>query len=147
MVDLQASGQMTAERAETLIREFGSPLFVYDAEIIKRQYDRLSRAFRRCAMRIHFAGKSLPNISIWRYLEQLGSGFDAVSIQEVELALRAGFPKQRILFTPNSVGIEEYEAAIALGVRIQVDNLSILEELGARYGHSVSVGVRLNPHI
>src|SRR5690606_30800896 len=122
-------------------------LFVYDSAIIERQYTRLRSAFSRCATSIHFAGKSLPNISVWKYIKSLDAGFDAVSIQEVELALRAGFTERDILFTPNSVGIHEYEDAMRLGVRIQVDNLNILEELGARYGNGISVGVRLNPHI
>lgn len=137
----------TGEEATRLMDEFGSPLFVYDAAIMERQYKRLRSAFNRCATKIHFAGKSLPNINVWRYLKELGAGFDAVSIQEVQLALHAGFDPREILFTPNSVGLDEYEQAINLGVHINVDNLTILEELGALYGDRVPVGVRLNPHI
>lgn len=135
------------ENAEALIAEFGSPLFVYDTAVIDRQYKRLKGAFKRCATRIHFAGKSLSNINIWRYIRNLGAGFDAVSIEEVKLALHAGFDPREILFTPNSVGLEEYEEAIRLGVHINVDNLTILEEIGAIYGDRVPVGIRINPHI
>lgn len=143
----QAPITWSAERAQELVEQFGSPVFVYDSAIIDRQYDRLKSAFKRCATRIHFAGKSLNNINVWKYIQQKGAGFDAVSIEEVMLALHAGFDPKDILFTPNSVGLAEYEEAIHLGVHINVDNLSILEELGALYGKRVPVGIRINPHI
>ncbi len=120
---------------------------MYDAAVIERQYKRLRSAFNRCATRIHFAGKSLNNINIWKCLQDLGAGFDAVSIEEVELAIHAGFDPRQILFTPNSVGIAEYEQAIRMGVHINVDNLTVLEELAAIYGDRVSMGNRINPHI
>lgn len=135
------------ERAQQLIEEYGSPLFVYDSAIIDRQYNRLRSAFKRCATSIHFAGKSLNNINVWKYIRELGAGFDAVSIEEVQLAIHAGFSPSDILFTPNSVGLAEYEEAIRLGVHINVDNLTILEEIGAIYGDRVPVGIRINPHI
>lgn len=136
-----------AETAESLVAQHGSPLFVYDTAVIDRQYKRLRGAFKRCATRIHFAGKSLSNVNIWKYIHELGAGFDAVSIEEVKLALHVGFDPKEILFTPNSVGLDEYEEAIRLGVHINVDNLTILEELGAIYGDRVPMGVRINPHI
>ncbi|TNE29027.1 MAG: diaminopimelate decarboxylase [Bacteroidetes bacterium] len=143
----QTSIVWSSENAEALVTEFGSPLFVYDTVVIERQYKRLRQAFNRCATRIHFAGKSLSNVNIWKFIQQLGAGFDAVSIEEVKLALHAGFDPREILFTPNSVGLAEYEEAIRLGVHINVDNLSILEELGAIYGDRVPIGIRINPHI
>jgi len=120
---------------------------VYDGDQIKRQYKRLSSAFQGIETRFLYACKALNNINIMRLLLKEGAGLDAVSINEVELGLLAGFQPQDILFTPNCVSMQEYERAVELGVRINIDNISILEQFGDRYGNTVPVCVRLNPHI
>jgi len=68
-------------------------------------------------------------------------------VQEVELGLKAGFEPADILYTPNCVSIEEIEEAVELGVRINIDNIAILEEFGVKYGASIPVCVRINPHV
>lgn len=130
-----------------LANEYGTPLYVYDGDQIKRQYKRLSSAFQGIETRFLYACKALNNINIMRLLLKEGAGLDAVSINEVELGLLAGFQPNDILFTPNCVSMQEYERAVELGVRINIDNISILEQFGDRYGNSVPVCVRLNPHI
>lgn len=122
-------------------------MYVYDGDQIKRQYKRLSSAFRGIETRFLYACKALNNINIMRLLLKEGAGLDAVSINEVELGLLAGFQPNDILFTPNCVSMQEYERAVELGVRINIDNISILEQFGDRYGDTVPVCVRLNPHI
>ena len=122
-------------------------MYVYDGDQIKRQYKRLSSAFQGIETRFLYACKALNNINIMRLLLKEGAGLDAVSINEVELGLLAGFQPNDILFTPNCVSMQEYERAVELGVRINIDNISILEQFGDRYGNSVPVCVRLNPHI
>src|ERR1044072_1639007 len=93
-----------------LAEEFGSPLYVYDAEKIQSQYQRLEKAFSKVNhLRINYAVKSLSNISILKLLKQMGSGLDTVSIQEVQLGLLAGFSPQDIIYTPNGVSMEEIE--------------------------------------
>lgn len=130
-----------------LANEYGTPLYVYDGDQIKRQYKRLSSAFQGIETRFLYACKALNNINIMRLLLKEGAGLDAVSINEVELGLLAGFQPNDILFTPNCVSMQEYERAVELGVRINIDNISILEQFGDRYGNTVPVCVRLNPHI
>jgi diaminopimelate decarboxylase len=76
----------------------------------------------------------------------LGSGLDTVSIQEVQLGLLAGFKPEDIIFTPNGVSLEEIEEAAQLGVRINIDNLSILEQFGTKHP-DIPVCVRINPHV
>lgn len=120
---------------------------MYDGDQIKRQYKRLSSAFQGIETRFLYACKALNNINIMRLLLKEGAGLDAVSINEVELGLLAGFQPNDILFTPNCVSMQEYERAVELGVRINIDNISILEQFGDRYGNTVPVCVRLNPHI
>lgn len=129
-----------------LIEKYGGPLYLYDAAIIERQYKRMISAFSVNKLRINYACKANNNLSIMRFLRQLGTGLDAVSIQEVQLGLRAGFKPSQITFTPNCVALDEIEAAMNLKVQINIDNISILEQFGHAYPE-VPVGIRINPHI
>jgi diaminopimelate decarboxylase len=71
---------------------------------------------------------------------------DTVSIQEVELGLAAGFNPSDIIFTPNGVSLEELEEAARLGVQINIDNLSLLEQFGSKHPNT-PVCIRINPHV
>lgn len=126
---------------------FGSPIYVYDAEKISSQYKRLSNAFGRVpSLKINYAMKALSNISILKLMKKLGAGLDTVSIQEVKLGLKAGFTPEQIIFTPNGVSMDEIEEASLLGVQLNIDNLSFLEQFGSKYPH-IPVCIRINPHV
>ena len=130
-----------------LAKQFGSPLYVYDTSIISAQYNKLKTAFENVKnIKINYAVKALSNISILAFLKELGSGLDTVSIQEVELGLKAGFNPNKIIFTPNGVSLEEIECASKMGVKINIDNLSILEQFGTKFP-DIPVCVRINPHV
>lgn len=130
-----------------LANEFGNPLYVYDAEKIASQYERLTKAFNKVEkFKIHYAVKALSNVSILNYLKSLGAGLDTVSIQEVQLGLYAGFDPNEIIYTPNGVSMEEIEAVAQLGVQINIDNLSILEQFGTKHP-TIPVCIRINPHV
>ena len=127
--------------------EFSTPLYVYDEERIHFQYSKLSHAFRKSDVKIFYACKALSNINILRILQQLGSGIDCVSLNEVQFALKAGFEPAKIIFTPNGVSIDDYKEAVSLKVNINIDNLDILRQFGVLYGNTYPVVVRINPHI
>lgn len=131
-----------------LTHQYDSPLYVYDAEKIKFQFDRLKNAFSKVEkLRINYACKALSNISVLKYMKSIGSNLDTVSVQEVQLGLLAGFLPEEIIFTPNGVSLEEIEQAIGYGnVQINIDNLSILEQFGAKYPQ-IPVCIRINPHV
>lgn len=130
-----------------IAERFGAPVYVYDAATMKRQYHRMTKAFGGVKrLRINYACKALTNLSVLRLFRELGSGLDTVSIQEVEMGLMAGFDAHDILFTPNCVSLEEISEAVAKGVRINIDNIEILEQFGARHPE-VPVCIRINPHI
>ncbi len=129
-----------------LAEKYGCPLYVYDAAIIKRQYERMVNAFDVPQLRINYACKALSNISVLKYLHQMGACLDTVSIQEAMLGLKAGFQPHEITYTPNCVSLEEMEAAVELGVNINIDNISMLEQFGHHYPH-IPVCIRINPHI
>lgn len=133
-------------RAEDLVKEFGSPLYVYDAEKISSQYHRLQSALP-AGSEIKYAAKALTNISVLKLIRSLGAGVDVVSVQELRLALHAGFNPAKIMFTPNNVDFNEIEEAVSLGAEITLDNLPSLEKFGSRFGGNSPVAIRLNPHI
>ncbi len=129
-----------------LVEKYGTPLYVYDTAIIERQYKRLAGSFSVPKLHINYACKANTNINILKLLKNLGAGLDAVSIQEVELGIMAGFVPQDITYTPNSVALDEINTALKLGVKINIDNISILEQFGMEHPE-ISVGIRINPHI
>ena len=138
---------MQAKDLLALAEEFGNPLYVYDAATIEQQYNRLTNAFSKVErLRINYAMKALSNISILNLLKKMGSGLDTVSIQEVQLGLHVGFTPDKIIFTPNGVSFEEIEEVAALGVQINIDNLSVLEHFGSKHPQ-IPVCIRINPHV
>lgn len=130
-----------------IAEEFGTPLYVYHGEKIIDQYQRLKNAFPGVNVHLHYALKALNNINILKLLKKQGAGLDAVSIQEVQLGLRAGFLPAEIMYTPNCVDFAEIKEAVDLGVTINIDNISTLEMFGNEYGSTVPCCIRLNPHI
>jgi diaminopimelate decarboxylase len=132
---------------EAVAREFGSPLYVYDASKISEQVHKMKAAFPDLDMKIKYACKANTNLSILKLLKKEGTELDAVSIQEVHTGLKAGYEPQEILYSPNCVSIEEIKAAVDLGVMINIDNISILEQFGHVYHNKIPVCIRLNPHI
>ncbi len=130
-----------------IAKEYGSPVYVYDAEKITSQYKRLTKAFNSVKnLRVNYAVKALSNISVLKLFNSMGSGLDTVSIQEVQLGLKAGFKPEDIIYTPNGVSLEEIENVAELGVQINIDNLSILEQFGSKHPN-IPVCIRINPHV
>lgn len=130
-----------------IAKDFGSPVYVYDANIIETQYKRLTSAFNTVKqLKINYAVKALSNISVLKFMKQLGAGLDTVSIQEVHLGLAAGYKAKDIIFTPNGVSLLEIETVAKLGCQINIDNLSILEQFGTKHPET-PVCIRINPHV
>ncbi len=137
---------MTNQDLLKIAEDFGTPVYVYDVESIKIQYEKLTSSFTENT-KFFYAAKALTNINILKYVKNLGANLDCVSINEVMLGLKAGFSSDRILFTPNCVDLSEIEEAMSLNVHINIDNISILEQFGNKYGGSYPIFVRINPHI
>ncbi len=138
---------MTQNDLLQIAKTYGDPVYVYDAEKIISQFNRLTNAFNDVKkLKLNYACKALSNITILKLMNSLGSGLDTVSIQEVQLGLLAGFKPENIIFTPNGVSLEEIEEASKLGVRINIDNLSVLEQFGSKHPN-VPVCIRINPHV
>ncbi len=137
------SNQLLIQIAE----QFGTPVYVYHAEKINEQYQRLLKAFAHTDTRFFYAAKALTNISVLKYIKKIGCNVDCSSVNEVKLAIKAGFAPSDILYTSNNIHFSEIEEAAALGVHINIDSLSNLEKFGKKFGHSYPVGIRMRPNI
>ena len=141
------SKNLTQEQLIAIADEFGTPVYIYHAERIAEQYKKLKKAFSNCNARFFYACKSLTNLNVLKYIQSIGASLDCVSINEVKLGLLAGFDKKDILYTPNCVDFEEVVEVKELGVNVNIDNISILERFGHKFGNNYPVCIRLNPHI
>ena len=131
----------------SIAQQEGHPVYVYNANKIEQQFSRLQNAFSGIEkLRINYACKALSNLSVLGLMKKMGSGLDTVSIQEVQMGIEAGFEPQDIIFTPNGVSLEEIERAAKIGVQINIDNLSILEQFGTKHPN-IPVCIRINPHV
>lgn len=141
------SEQLSQEQLIHLAGEFGTPLYVYHAEKIAEQYQKLKTAFQKSDVVFYYACKALTNVNILRYIHSLGARVDCSSINEVKLALHAGFGPTEILYTANGIAFSEIEEAQSLGVNINIDSLSNLDKFRKEFGHTYPVGIRLRPNI
>lgn len=130
-----------------LCGQFGTPLYVYDADRIRHQFEEMTQAFAGLPHKIKYPVKALSNLSILKLFKHLGGGLDTVSLAEAMIGLKAGFKPEDIIFTPNCVSFDEIRQAVELGLMINIDNISILEQFGHKYGGSVPCCIRFNPHI
>ena len=103
-------------------------------------------AFSGVHIKLHYACKALSNLEVLKFIRTLGAGLDAVSIEEVSLGIRAGYQPDQICFTPSGVGFPELEEAVHKGVKINIDNLDMLELFAQKYP-DYPVCIRINPHI
>lgn len=135
---------------EELIRAantFGTPLYVYHAEAITGQFQKLTAAFSLLDARFFYAAKALTNISILRHIRSIGCSIDCSSVNEVKLAIHAGFTPDQILYTSNNVSFAEIQEAVSLGVSVTIDSLSNLKKFATAYGAGYPVGARIRPNI
>ncbi len=136
---------------ETLAGAVGTPVFVYGAAVIRRQYRAFDEALGGVPHRVHFAVKANGNLAVLALLRSLGAGADIVSAGELARCLAAGFPADRIVFSGVGKTGAELEAAAAGGLAsINVESVEELDALGAvaeRLSREVRVGIRFNPDV
>lgn len=129
----------------------GTPVYVYNAGVIRRQYRRLAAALAPVPHRICFAVKANSNLAVLRVFRDLGAGADIVSGGELRRALAAGFPAERVVFSGVGKSPTELAAALVSGVgHIHLESSDELEKLGAiaeRLGTTTAIGIRVNPDV
>lgn len=130
-----------------LAEQFGTPLYVYDADKIIEKIAILRDSFKNVNLKIKYACKANTNLSILKLMRKHGVEIDVVSPEELRLAMMAGFEGSQITFTPSGVSFDEIELAAELGTRINLDNLDVLEKFGKQYGNKKGALIRLKPHV
>lgn len=131
--------------------EVGTPVFVYNAETIRRQFRALEAAFAGVPHRICYAVKANSNLAILRLMHDLGAGADLVSSGEMRRAIAAGFAPANLVFSGVGKTATELEETVAAGIgQVNVESIEELKLLGAvaaRLDRVTSVGIRVNPDV
>jgi diaminopimelate decarboxylase len=134
-----------------LADKYGTPLYVYDFDYIKAQYESLKNAFKARKSLISYAIKANSNLSVIKYLANLGSGADCVSIGEVKRALIAGVPKYKIIFSGVGKSDDEITQAIKEDIlMINVESeaeLDRVELIAKKLKQVVRISIRVNPNV
>jgi diaminopimelate decarboxylase len=129
-----------------LAERFGTPLYVYDAAVIRRQIESLRRAFGALPFQPFYAMKANSALAILRMVHGAGFGADAVSPGEIFLARRAGFPPERIWFTCSNVSDDDLRALDDPRIVINVNSMSEIDRVLA---HDLAnpIALRINPGV
>jgi len=131
---------------DELMHEFGSPLYIYEEDVIRTHFRKLRDSFSGVSLKIHYAMKANYNPSLLKILLEEGACIDAVSPFEVMLARKVGFAPENILFTGNNVPLEEITFCIENEIPVNIESVSLLKQFGETYPGS-EVSIRINPGI
>jgi diaminopimelate decarboxylase len=131
-----------SEQAATLVAQFGSPLYVYDAALIEEAFRRFQGAFRYEPLECHYAIVCNKNHYIVRLLSTLGAGIHANTPGDAYSALRAGVPGRRIVYSGTNLNAADLDWLLEHDVQMNVDSLDQLRDLAARQSRS-GAGLRL----
>lgn len=134
------------EKLQAAAREFDLPLYVYDADAIRKKFAGFTSAFDVPSLHVHYACKALSNPHILKLMKSIGARIDTVSLNEIRLAQLAGFTADEIIFTPNMISTEEMDQVVEWGIQTNVGSLPLLEYIGQQYPE-LPVGLRINPHV
>lgn len=126
--------------------KYGTPLYVYDANLIVERYKELYEYIKWPRLKILYAMKANYNIGIMNLLKNNNAYLDTVSPAEVHLALKLGFSKEDVLFTANNITNEEMHEIKKTGVLFNIGSLSELQKYAAAYPGS-EVCLRFNPDV
>ncbi len=140
-----------AHSLEGLAEEFGTPLFVYDAQGIEERVQRFQRAFSGIDLLLAYSVKANGNLAVLNRIGALGAGADIVSLGELHRALLAGIPPERIVYAGVAKGEDEMKAGLDAGIlAFHVESegeLVQLERVAAESGRRAPVGLRVNPDV
>ncbi|MDD5727744.1 MAG: diaminopimelate decarboxylase [Victivallales bacterium] len=129
-----------------LADKYGTPLYVYDGDMIVERYRQLYDFIKWPKLKIHYAMKANFNFSVLKALREAGAAIDAVSPGDVLLALKAGFAPENILYTANNVTDEEVRQVRKSGVLMNIGSLSRLKKFGREFPGS-EICLRFNPDV
>jgi len=146
-------GRLHAEDVEVahLAARFGTPLFVYSRATLERHWHAFDRALSGRPHRVYYAVKANDNLAVLDVLAQLGSGFDIVSVGELERVLSVGADPRDVLFSGVGKRTDEIERALAAGIgcfNVESDaELGRIEQVARVHGVTAPIAVRVNPDV
>lgn len=138
--------QIAGVGVSDLVKKYGSPLYVYDKDLITKNYQSLKDYIPYPKLKIKYACKANSSMAILKHLAELGSGIDSVSPGEVFLALKAGFKASDIVFTGDNSTEEHIEYCMQNNVMVNIGSLFQLELFGKKY-RGEKVMIRVNPDV
>lgn len=134
-----------------LAREHGTPAYVYSRATFERHWHAFDKAFGERPHLICYAVKANSNLAILNLLAGLGSGFDIVSIGELERVLKAGGEAKKIVFSGVGKKPEEIRRALGVGIRcFNVESepeLQVINDIAAEMGKVAPISIRVNPNV
>lgn len=133
-------------KPEDIVKEYGTPLYVYNEEILRKHMDAVANVITKYPYTANYSIKANTNIHILKLALEEGNNCDAMSVGEIMMLLKAGFPVERIFFVPNNVGADELKFAIEKGVMTSLDSLEQLELYGT-LNPGGKCAVRINPGV
>lgn len=131
---------------EKLLKEFGSPLYVYNEKILRQKCRDMKNLVEYKNFIPNYSIKANSNLSLIKIVKEEGLRADAMSAGEIQLLLHAGFEPEELFFVPNNVSESELKYAVNNGVLVSVDSLSQLELLG-KINPGGKAAVRFNPGV
>ena len=129
-----------------LLKEFGSPLYVYNESILRERSRDMARLVSYPHFKSNYSIKANSNLEILKIVREEGLHADAMSPGEIHVLLAAGFKPEELLFVTNNVSAEEMKFAIDRGVLISCDSLSQLKQFG-KLNPGGKVAIRFNPGV
>ena len=150
---IQESNFFEGNNPEELAKNFGTPLYVYNEKILRDRMKKVANVITKFPYTANYSVKANTNIHILKLALEEGLNCDAMSVGEITLLLKAGFPAERIFFVPNNVSSDELEFAINNKVITSLDSLSQLELFGKTCeklnisSENRKCAVRINPGV
>ncbi len=131
--------------------DFGTPTYVYSRATLERHWRAFDDEFAALPHLICFAVKANSNLAVLNVLARLGSGFDIVSLGELERVLAAGGDPAKIVFSGVGKRVDEMQRALALGIHcFNVESeaeLVLLDQVATQMGTQAPVSLRVNPDV
>ncbi|MBM4429458.1 MAG: diaminopimelate decarboxylase [Chloroflexi bacterium] len=129
--------------AESLAREYGTPLYVYEDDVIKRRYADLCESIAHRPLQIHYACKANSNVHLLALLRAQGANIETVSPGEISLAFKAGFAAQQVIHTCSNMSEQELQFLVEHQILANLDSLSQVNRYG-QLSPGASVSLRIN---
>ena len=127
---IQNTDFFAGNNPETIASEYGTPVYVYNEKILRDRMAKVAKVITKYPYTANYSVKANTNIHILKLALEEGLNCDAMSIGEITLLMKAGFPVERIFFVPNNVAPYELAFALKNGVMTSLDSLSQLELFG-----------------